>query len=105
MLSRIWATLTSATARQIYFLLLAAIFAIYTVINVFAHAEQFSSFGVALVLIVGVCLLWWLIDRYLLVGFDTLEELKKGNIAVGLLVLAFSILIGSALIAAFVVWR
>ena len=69
------------------------------------YAPAYSAFGAAL-LIVAMCGgLLWFIDEYILRGFDLIEEIKKGNIAASLAILAYAIVIGSAIIGAFVVYR
>jgi len=77
---------------------LAAFWAVYS------NAGHVLAFGAAL-LIAGIAVtLLWLIDTFILHSFDTLEELKDGNIAVGLALLAYAVVIGSAIIAAFAVF-
>ncbi len=67
----------------------------------YSYEDSFTQFG-ASILIVGISTgIFYLIDRYLLIGFDTIEELKKNNIAVGLGLIAYSIIIGFSLLAAF----
>lgn len=71
----------------------------------FSYWEAFSAFGIAfLVATIAVAMLF-IIDKLLLHGWDTFEEIKKGNIAVGLILMAYAILIGSCIIAAFIVWK
>jgi len=43
--------------------------------------------------------IWWAIDKFVLKTIDTIEEIKKGNIAFGLLLLAIAIIIGAAISA------
>lgn len=58
----------------------------------------YSSFA-AVVLYVGLAhLLWGLIDKYVLKGIDTNEELKKQNIAYSIYLLAVAIIIAAAVI-------
>lgn len=72
---------------------------------IFSQIEQFSSFGVAIVLAATGTGILWLVDRFLLYGYDTIDELKKGNIAVGMALIAYAILISSCILASFLVWR
>jgi uncharacterized membrane protein YjfL (UPF0719 family) len=71
----------------------------------FTYFEAFSAFFAAILIIAGAGGLFFLIDKYLITGFETIEELKKGNSAVGLYVLGYCILIGCSIIGAFVVYR
>ena len=73
-------------------------------VSVFTYFERFSSFIVSMILVDMYALKLLLIDKYLLEGFDLIEELKNGNVAVGLVILAFSIIIVGSLLAAFVVF-
>ena len=41
--------------------------------------------------------LWWLIDKFVLKNIDTIEEIKKGNIAFALLLLALAIIIAASI--------
>jgi len=43
--------------------------------------------------------LWWLIDKFALKNIDTINEIKKGNIAFGLLLLALAIIIAASIYA------
>jgi len=67
--------------------------------------EQFSAFGIALLLIDIAIIKLYLIDKYLLKGFDTFTELKNKNVAVAITLLAYSLLICTAIFSSFVVWR
>ncbi len=69
------------------------------------YLPGFSAFGAAL-LIIGLAVgLLWAVDYFLLKNFNTLEELKDGNVAVALALVAYAILLGFAIMAAFSVWH
>jgi ABC-type uncharacterized transport system permease subunit len=80
-------------------LLMAAIIAVIII-----FFEQVSSFAVMLLLIDIAITKLYLVDKFVLKGYDTIEELQKGNVAVGLALLAYAIVVGAALVAAFLVW-
>lgn len=71
----------------------------------YSNFQYFLNFGVALILAVIAVLSLYLVDKYLLIGYDTIEELKNGNLAVGLALIAYALIIGSSIVAAFVVYR
>jgi hypothetical protein len=57
---------------------------------------EFSSFPMGLLKgIIGI-MLFWVIDRFAIKEIDTIEELKKGNIAYALFVLGICIIIAVA---------
>lgn len=59
---------------------------------------EMSSFVVTLLkAVIGIALYWW-IDEYLLSHVNTLEELKKGNLAYALFLLGLAVIIASAII-------
>jgi hypothetical protein len=60
---------------------------------------EYSSFSAAILKVsIGITLLV-LADKFLLTNIDLIDELQKGNIAVGLMLLAYSIIIAAALLA------
>jgi len=57
---------------------------------------EFSAFPMGLLKgIIGI-MLFWVIDRYAIYELDTIEELKKGNIAYALFVLGICVIIAVA---------
>jgi hypothetical protein len=84
---------------------LLIVIALFMFWAVYTNAQALLNFAAA-ILIAGVSvLILWLVDTFILHTFNTLEELKRGNIAVGLALVAYAIVIGSATIAAFVVFK
>lgn len=71
----------------------------------FTYLEAFSAFFASILIIAGAAFLFFLIDKYLITEFETFDEIKKGNIAAGLYVLAYCVLIGCCIIGSFVVYR
>lgn len=71
----------------------------------FAYFEAFSAFFASILIIIGAFGLLFTVDKYLITGFDLIEELKKQNIAVGLAFVGYCILIGLCIVGSFVVYR
>ena len=83
-------------------LIIVGLIVFYILYNYF---QAFTSFAAAIML-VGISLgLWWFIDEFLLKSIDTIEELKKGNLAVALTFVGYSIIIAGAMISAFIVMK
>lgn len=61
------------------------------------YLPNISEFGAALVKIGTGGLCFWLFDRFAMKDIETLEELKKGNVAYALFLLAYAIVIASAI--------
>jgi hypothetical protein len=72
--------------------------------SIYTNAGQILAFAAAILIAGMATLILWLVDTFVLHNFDTLEELKDGNIAVGLALVAYAIVIGCAIISAFVVF-
>lgn len=89
-----------------FWLKISAIFGASALIAILIinYIEAFSSFGVALLLADIACLKLYLIDKFLLRKYDTLEETAKGNIAPALLLASYAVILLAAIVAAFVIW-
>lgn len=85
-------------------LLIALILSIF-VAGVLIYTETYSMFGYAMLLADLFVAKLYFIDKYLLKGWDTIYEIKRGNTAAAIVLLAYSIVLLSAVLAAFVVWR
>lgn len=83
-------------------LIIAGLILLYLVLT---FAPQFSAFGAALMISVTSVALLWTVDTMILHNFDTLEELKNGNVAVGLALVAYAIVVGCSIISAFSIFR
>lgn len=81
-------------------LLLSLLFA-----GILIYTETYSMFGYAMLLADLFVAKLYIIDKYLLKGWDTIHEIKKGNTAAAIVLLAYSVVLLSAVLAAFVVWR
>lgn len=93
---------TFKSILTIVFIVLGSILALWLITSNF---EAYSSFGFALLLAGTATFLLYAIDTWVLHGWDTIEEIKKNNVAAGLALLAYAILVGSCIIAAFVVFK
>jgi len=92
------AFLTSYNGKQaIYAVIMNLIAGVATYLSL-EYMIELSSFGVGMLKFSISIAFWVLFDIFVLKGIDTLEELKKGNISVGLLMglylVAMSIVIG-----------
>lgn len=72
---------------------------------VLSNLEAYSNYGNALLLATSATFLLYAIDTWVLHGWDTFEEIKKGNIAAGLALLSYAVLVGCCILAAFIVFR
>lgn len=57
---------------------------------------EFTSFPMAILKSIIGIFVFWLIDKYALYEIDTIEELKKGNIAYAIFVLGICIIVACA---------
>ena len=83
------------------FVLLAIIGTALPLLTLFPEPNQFSAlgvFGVGLNLFIGG---FKFIDYFLLPEFDTIEHIKKGNIAISLFMLSYAIIIFAVAIISF----
>ena len=62
----------------------------------FTQAIAFSAFAAALLKVAIILLLFEGVDRYVLEGVDTIEELNNGNVAVAVTLLALALLLAPA---------
>lgn len=86
-------------------LALFATLGIISALLIMANLEAYTNYGNALLLALTATFLLYATDKWVLHGWDTIEEIQKGNIAAGLALLAYAVLIGSCIIAAFVVFK
>jgi len=81
--------------------LIIAIIAVAVFLLVGMNAEAYSSYGNAVLLVAIAGFLFYAFDKWVLHGFNTFEEIQKGNISAAVLVLAYAIVVGCSIIAAF----
>jgi hypothetical protein len=93
------------TVKQIITITIFIVLGFFAAWYMYSYAQQFSAFGITLILMALSCTILWAIDKFLLVSYDILEELKKGNIAVAIALCAYSYLLGQCIIAAFTVFK
>lgn len=60
---------------------------------------RFSVFTIGLMKAVTSIFLFWLFDKYALSEVDTIKELKKGNIAYAIFLLAIALIVSSAIVS------
>ena len=73
------------------------IIAIIAFVGLFVLVPEFSGFAASLLKIVIGSGLFFGLDQYVLKEIDTVEELKKGNVAYAIFMLCFAILLASAI--------
>jgi len=83
------------TKRVLFIALLAAV-STAAVAYTFSEAVAYSAFAAALLKVAIILLLFEGVDRYILEGIDTIEELKSGNVAVAVTLLALALLLAPA---------
>jgi len=81
-------------------ILIISIVAVILVFLTFNWFFEFSAFAVSILKAIMGFTLVWLIDRFAIPEVNTMEELKKGNIAYAIFMLGISIVIAAAIIAA-----
>jgi len=84
-------------SKRVAFIAGLAVVAIGAVAYTFAEAVAFSAFAASLLKVAIILLLFEGLDRYLLEGIDTIEELEKGNLAVAAALLALALLLAPAI--------
>jgi len=65
----------------------------------FTFFINLSSFAVSITKAIISLILFWLFDSYAMKQIDTVEELKKGNIAYALFMLSLAVIIAAAIAA------
>jgi hypothetical protein len=82
------------------FLLLLLVASILSVSYTFNYAVEFSAFAVAIAKVTIGATIFYLFDLLALKDIQTIEELKKGNIAFAIFFLGFAILIAACVATA-----
>jgi hypothetical protein len=85
----------SAHGKLMIAVSIIAAFTIYLTFNFFINL---SSFAVAVTKAIISLILFWLFDRYGMKQINTVEELKKGNTAYAIFMLALAVIIAAAII-------
>ena len=84
-------------SKRVAFIAGLAVVAIGAVAYTFTSAVAFSAFAAALLKVAIILLLFEALDRYLLEGINTIEELEEGNLAVAAALLALALLLAPAI--------
>lgn len=61
------------------------------------YYPEFSTYSIGIFKVFISILLFWFFDAYVMDAIDTVEELKKGNTAYAIFLLAFALLIFGAI--------
>lgn len=85
-------------------IIMIAISTVFALILILTKDGVYSSFGYATLIADGFALKLWAIDKYVLKGWDTIEEIKKNNTAAAIMLLAYAVILFAALFAGFVVF-
>jgi len=83
-------------SKRVLFICLVAAGAVGGVAFTFTQAVAYSAFAAAVLKVAIILLLFEGLDRYLLEGVDTIEELKDGNVAIAVTLLALALLLAPA---------
>jgi hypothetical protein len=86
--------LKAAHGKLMVIISIISAFTIYLTFNFFINL---SSFAVALTKAIISLILLWLFDRYGMKQINTIEELKKGNLAYAVFMLALAVIIAAAI--------
>jgi hypothetical protein len=84
-------------SKRVVFIAAVAIVSAVAVAYTFTSAVAFSAFAASLLKVAIILLLFEGLDRYLLEGVDTIKELKQGNAAVAITLLAIALLLAPAI--------
>ncbi len=79
-----------------YFITIGIV-AIIAFVGLFVLVPEFSGFASSLVKITIGAGLFFLFDQYVLKDLDTIEELKKGNVAYAIFMLGYAVLLAAAI--------
>lgn len=74
------------------------IVALLSIIVTYLYAIEFSAFAFGLGKVTISIILFAMIDKFILVEINTIDEIKKGNIAYAITLLAVAVLIATAII-------
>jgi len=79
------------------YLWLIGVISVASYILIWNFAPEFSTYSIGVFKVFISVLLFWVFDAYVMDDIDTIHELKKGNIAYAIFLLAFAILIFGAI--------
>jgi hypothetical protein len=83
-------------SKRVLFISALTVLAIAAVAFTFTQAVAYSAFAAAVLKVAIILLLYEALDRFLLEGVDTISELKDGNVAVAVTLLALALLLAPA---------
>ena len=82
------------------FLILTVVLVVLTLLTLTEEYIQYSAFTISLSKGLFGILLFWVIDKVAVSEVDTIEELKKGNVAYAIFLLGLAFIIGVAMFGA-----
>ena len=88
--------LSRLVSKRVAFIAGLAVLSTGAVAYTFTSAVAFSAFAAALLKVAIILLLFEGLDRYLLEGIDTIQELENGNVAIAVTLLALALLLAPA---------
>jgi len=80
------------------FVILAFVLIPFMLLSLTENFIQFSAFTIGLCKGLFGVLMFWVIDKFALSEIDTIKELKRGNIAYAIFLLALAIILGVAML-------
>jgi len=86
--------------RSSLFFVLLSVVAVVAVGYTFTRAIQFSGFAAALAKVAIGMVLFYAFDVFVMKQIDTVEELKKGNVAYAVFLLGFAVVIAACIATA-----
>lgn len=84
-------------SKRVLFISALTVLATVAVAFTFTQAVAYSAFAAAVLKVAIILLLYEALDRFLLEGVDTISELKDGNVAVAVTLLALALLLAPAI--------
>ena len=91
--------LSATKARTTLFTLLTLL-AVAAVGFTFSLAVQYSAFAAAFAKTTLAVVVFWVVDTYLLPDINTTDEIRNGNIAYGLFMLALAVVVAATIATA-----
>ena len=84
--------MNESMSKAISFITTTSILSVFMVYVTFTQAIQFSGFAVGFAKAILVVVLFIAFDKFVLKGINTIEQLKQGNVAYALFLLAVALL-------------
>lgn len=100
----IWGTIKDIFSKDegkstVKTIIIGVIFSSILIFSTFNFFIEFSAFAVAILKAFLSFAIMWAIDRFAIPEVDTMTELKKGNYAYAIFLLALSVVIGASILS------